>query len=70
MNLSDFRDLIASLRVDYQAFQSKRKNWGKFNDNPAIAPALNRIFGNEDQIIINRHDVRTYGVDSGHYPTT
>jgi len=60
MNLSDFKNLIASLPAELQAFRSKRKNWDRFNDNPTIAPLIEQLFCDHEEIILNRNDLRVY----------
>lgn len=59
MRLSEFKKLIASMPVSYQAFTSKRVTWDSHlgGDNEA-GKALRSIFGNSDEVTLSRSDLR------------
>lgn len=60
MRLTEFVPLMAALPVQYQAFRSKRETWRRFDENVAIAPAINAIFGGNKDVLISRADLRDY----------
>ncbi|OFX52730.1 MAG: hypothetical protein A2046_05495 [Bacteroidetes bacterium GWA2_30_7] len=51
MKISEFKNLIKAMPVDYQAFDIKWRNWNKFENKK-----INNIF-NEQDIIISRKDI-------------
>lgn len=61
MRLSEFKNLIASMPVPYQAFASKRATWKKHIgcDNEA-GVALRAIFGKSDEVTLSRNDLRGF----------
>lgn len=59
MRLSDFKNLIASMPVCFQAFTSKRATWASHIDGDNEAgQALRSMFGESDSVTLSRHDLR------------
>ena len=61
MRLRDFRDLIANMPVEAQAFTAKRANWESHIARQGRAgSALAAIFGQSEKVTISRRDLRNY----------
>ncbi len=59
MNLTDFKDLIKAMPVDYQAFDAKWENWKKFTDtNDQVSSILKKVFAGEPEVRISRPDLK------------
>jgi hypothetical protein len=60
LKLSDFRDCIAAMPVQYQAFTSKRSTWKQLESHPEIGPAMSTLFSSGAEIRISRGDLLGY----------
>lgn len=53
-----FRNLIANMPVNEQAFTSKRETWEKYtSDFPDLVDLINKVFGQNTTVEISRYDL-------------
>lgn len=60
MKLSEFKDIIVSMPVAYQAFTSKKSTWEKHMSKDEAGQALHGLFANSDEVTISRSDLRSF----------
>ncbi|MBI3611036.1 MAG: hypothetical protein HY204_10100 [Nitrospirae bacterium] len=64
MLLSEFKNLLVSMPIPYQAFSSKKSTWDRhINREDKAGYALGSIFGNSDEISLSRNDLRNLAKD-------
>lgn len=59
MRISDFRNLVMSMPIPYQAFTSKRSIWAPYMQDASVGGhALRTIFGPSETVCLSRSDLR------------